>query len=418
MNRIIYPYLFFLFSISAAIGQELSICEEAEKGFGRLNGVCINKISSNNCVNLDITDSYDFEGKEFTFLWDMGDGTTLEGLNIDHCYTTPGAYVAKLSLKDPITKVIIREEASIDIVIKGSFELTMNSLEDVRTDIEELSTFNLDYPDSAYQVDYTYWDFGDGQFSCDENPTHSYSKTGTYHRSLLVKLTSSLDSVVLCATDSIVVKLSDPTAGLLIAAINNLPTDSRFLEDKPRYRLLKSNNGLYKEAESMNDLIGSKSLRVIAFRGNLIFDSQEINVESNDLKAIQSKISERTIQVAETQPVKLEPIFFELDQDELSRKIKKTLKDNAEVIQNLPMLKVGIGVFTTSGGSYNKSLALSIERANIIKDFLIESGVEERRIVIFNPNTARTLINTCISGNCDYVDGTLDRRADFKFLEE
>ena len=341
-----------------------------------------------------------------------------EGLNIDHCYRNPGAYQAKLNLKDPITKVIIREEAVIDIIIKGSFELTLDQLEDVRTEIEETCSYELDYPDSTYQVKGIYWDFGDGTFSCEPKTTHTYAQTGKYQRALLIKLTSAIDSLVLCATDSIEVKLSDPTAGLLVSTMNDIASDSRFLEDKPKYRLLKSDADQYTEATSLAELLGSQTLRVITFRGNLIFDSGQIDVSAEgDIKGIQNRISERTIQLSEGAPLKMDPIFFELDQDELSRKNKKTLKDNAELLLGLPMLKIGIGVYTSSGGSYSKSLSLSMKRADLIKTFLLESGIEENRIVIFNPNNARTLINTCISGDCDYVDEALDRRADFKFLE-
>ncbi len=400
---------------SHTFGQEVG-CEDAKSRFLDFSGDCISKIASNNCVNLDITDSYDFEGKEFVFKWDMGDGTILEGLNINHCYSNPGLYIARLSLEDPITKAVIQEEAEIDVVIKGSFELTMGPLEDVRTDIEESASFTLDYPDSAYQIKYTNWDFGDGNFSCDENPSYSYSKTGTYYRSLLVRLESSIDQVILCASDSVTVKLADPTAGMLTDAIAQIEIESRFLEDKPAYFLMKKTGDTYKEVEGQDELTGNTTYRIITYRGNLIYDSKDVTVpDGADLKAVQTIISEKTMQQAEGSPSKLQAMFFELDQNELSRKIKKTLDDNVELLQSLPMMDVEIGVYTTSGGSYNKGVALSIKRAELIKQYMVDEGIASERIKVSSPKTSRSLINSCLTGSdCDYVDESLNRRADFK----
>ncbi|WP_424963937.1 PKD domain-containing protein [Ekhidna sp.] len=404
---------FILWSVTYS--QEVG-CEAAKSGFLRFDAACISTIASNNCVNLDITDSYDFEGKEFVFVWDMGDGTTLEGLNIDHCYKNPGRYIATLSLEDPITKATIQEEASIDIIIKGSFELIIDPLEDVRTNIAESTSFELDYPDSAYQIKYTYWDFGDGIFSCEASPDHTYERTGVYYRSLLIGLESEIDDVTLCASDSVSVKLADPTARMLTDALDQLSIDSRFLEDKSNYFLLRKNNVGYDEVEGLEDLVGGGSYRIIAFRGNRIYDSGDMSMpEGSDQKSIQQTISDKTKQLAEQEPLSLDPLFFELDQNELSRKMKKSLNDHIELLEELPMMKVELGVYTTSGGSFNRGVALSIKRAELIKQYMVDEGVEKDRIVVNNPNTSRSLINSCLTGaDCDYVDESLDRRTDFK----
>ncbi|MEQ6165819.1 PKD domain-containing protein [Ekhidna sp. MALMAid0563] len=414
-NKRIGSVLMCLVFWSVGYSQEVG-CEAAKSGFLRFDGACISKIASNNCVNLDITDSYDFEGKEFVFVWDMGDGTTLEGLNIDHCYEKPGPYVATLSLEDPITKATIKEEASIDIIIKGSFELIMEPLEDVRTNIAESASFLLDYPDSAYQIKYTYWDFGDGTFSCEETPDHIYERTGVYYRSLLIGLESDIDRVTLCANDSVRVKLADPTAGMLTDKLDLLTMDSRYIEDKSIYFLLKKSSAGYSEVEGMDDLIGGINYRIVAFRGNRIYDSGDITMPSDsDQKSIQQTISDKTKQLADQEPLRLDPLFFELDQNELSRKMKKSLDDHIELLENLPMMKVELGVYTTSGGSFNRGVALSIKRAELIKQYMVDEGVEKERIVVTNPNTSRSLINSCLTGSdCDYVDESLNRRADFK----
>ena len=44
--------------------------------------------------------SYDVDGTIGAWRWDMGDGTTLEGVTVTHAYTAPGDYVATLTVTD------------------------------------------------------------------------------------------------------------------------------------------------------------------------------------------------------------------------------------------------------------------------------------------------------------------------------
>ena len=81
------------------------------------------------------------------------------------------------------------------------------------------------------------------------------------------------------------------------------------------------------------------------------------------------------------------------------------------------MIRLGVGVYTSSGGSVEKAAVLSMERAKLLKNYMIENGVDADRIICYDPGTFRTLINSCLTGtDCDNIDSSLDRRADVKII--
>lgn len=406
---------------STCIGQNSTInCKKSQDFFESFKGVCKSSISAQNCVHLDVTDSYDFEGKEFLFRWEMGDGTELEGMEINHCYDQPGRYEAVLTLVDPITKVIINEETKVNILIKGAFKLEMNVLESHEIDMPVSFEYDLSYPESSYKVENVYWYLGDGTFSCQKYPKHSYTNPGSFKADLLVKLSSDMDSEILCASDTIKIKMKDPSEGLLEELFDGTRVDSRFLADEIHYRVLIKQTNQFVETTNLDSLKGETAYKLLVYRGNLIFDSSETttNVGASNNEVL-SSINTYAKSLSQTEPLQFNSIFFELDQNDLSKKNKKKLKKNIELLKKFPMLRLAIGVYTNSKGSLAKGIKRSIQRGMIIKDYMIESGISAHRLEVVNPENTRALINSCVTGeNCDYADPELDRRADFKILND
>lgn len=395
-------------------------CEAAKRFFETFKGACKSAISAHNCVHLDITDSYDFEGKEFRFEWEMGDGTYLEGMEVNHCYESAGRYTAKLKLVDPVTKVSIEEEAQVTVLIKGAFSLSLDIPEQVETNKVASFANEVVFPEETYELDAYYWHFGDGTFSCSKNPSHKFTTSGNYKVDLLVKLSSEMDQEILCMNDTITVKMPDPSRGLLTDLFTKGNVESRYLNDEVHYKILSRMADEYVEMKDRTSLPGGKFYKLLAYSGSMIFEAPEISTEANaSNNAVVDTLNAQAIQLAESKPLRFTSIFFELDQDNLSKKNKKIIKENIEILETLPMLKIGIGVYTNSRGSLAKGVELSMYRGNLIKDYMVENGVDSTRIVVVSPNDNRSLINSCVTGSsCDYADPALDRRADFKILNE
>ncbi len=120
------------------------------------------------------------------WLWDFGDGNSIEQENVFHRYEDPGEFNASLkitnifSCTDSVQTLINWQPAPPIIVISPDYSEGCVPL---------LTTFtNLSSPiDSNYQI---YWEFGDNNFSSEFIPTHSYIEEGVYP--LSVSITSPL----------------------------------------------------------------------------------------------------------------------------------------------------------------------------------------------------------------------------------
>jgi PKD repeat protein len=113
------------------------------------------------------------DGSPTAWVWDFGDGTNSTLQNPNHNYTKSGKYTVKLTIYNENTKCLssVTKEvtAGVDIPCTADFESAINSANGTGT-FTSKSTGATDY----------YWEFGDGSYSIDANPVHTYIKAGLY----------------------------------------------------------------------------------------------------------------------------------------------------------------------------------------------------------------------------------------------
>lgn len=120
-----------------------------------------------------------------TYFWDFGDGQSLSSIaaSITHTYNTFGDFTPKIILQDP-TGCLTPITGSATVSIVGAiakFGLDKTKLcSDELVNFIDSTTFND--PITSYT-----WNFGDGNISNLQNPSHFYSGTGTYSIYLAVK---------------------------------------------------------------------------------------------------------------------------------------------------------------------------------------------------------------------------------------
>jgi len=121
-------------------------------------------------------------GQVVAWLWTFGDGATSSAQNPCHTYAVAGNYTVTLQVTDALNNT--STGTRIVPVVTGNVAPVAAFTAD-RTDVTvgETVTFTNQ---SIGQITSYLWDFGDGNTSTLENPTHTYISTGTYTVSLIV----------------------------------------------------------------------------------------------------------------------------------------------------------------------------------------------------------------------------------------
>ncbi|ENQ3080445.1 collagenase [Bacillus cereus] len=125
------------------------------------------------------SDSSKIEDRKIvSYLWDFGDGDTSTEENPTHAYEKAGTYMATLTMKDDQGKES-KEQMTVHVErTKATYFGEENSEIQFKSDSSKAEGRKV--------VSYL-WDFGDGKTSTEENPTHTYEKTGTYTATLTTK---------------------------------------------------------------------------------------------------------------------------------------------------------------------------------------------------------------------------------------
>jgi peptidoglycan-associated lipoprotein len=112
---------------------------------------------------------------------------------------------------------------------------------------------------------------------------------------------------------------------------------------------------------------------------------------------------------AELRNALLAPVYFEFDQADLSDQTRAALEQKATVMRQYPELIVRIAGHTDSRGSDEYNLALGQRRGGIVKRYLMERGVADRRLEVVSYGEERP----AAEGD-DEAARSQNRRAEFE----
>lgn len=133
-------------------------------------------------------------GGQNSYSWDMGDGTTLTGSNIQYTYATSDTFQVCLVVMDSVTGCT--DTSCQDVYVSSSPPLACDASFSVLPNAGPLNCF---FPTGVSQnPNLTYfWDFGDGTTSTDQVACHGYMTNDTFDICLIV-----LDTVQGCTDTS------------------------------------------------------------------------------------------------------------------------------------------------------------------------------------------------------------------------
>ena len=130
-------------------------------------------------LNVKFTDTS--TGSPAAWIWDFGDGSKSYLQNPTHKYSKAGVYTVSLTVKNAQGSNTATKKSFIKVVTKpvAAFSASPTS---GKVQLKVTFTDKSTGSPAAWK-----WDFGDGSKSFLQNPTHKYSKAGTYTVSLTVK---------------------------------------------------------------------------------------------------------------------------------------------------------------------------------------------------------------------------------------
>ncbi len=161
------------------------VCVTIETGAGCVDEYCSEIVIEDgaDCLshfefNTDGLDANFYEtatGDVVEYFWDFGDGETSDEANPDHNYDDPGMYNVCLTINtitgctDMYCHIVEVSEGGGDC--ESDYEFT---------DIGLMVSFFETADGGGEDITSYFWSFGDGTFSDDANPSHTYTEAGGY----------------------------------------------------------------------------------------------------------------------------------------------------------------------------------------------------------------------------------------------
>jgi PKD repeat protein len=126
-----------------------------------------------------------------SWLWDFGDGNTSTAQNPVHTYPVAGDYTVSLTAASTTggSNTAIRARyITVNNAPSASFYVSVTS---------GTAPFIVQFTDTSTNSPTSWsWNFGDNRMSDEQNPTHSYTKPGTYSVSLTVRNPAGIDQSI------------------------------------------------------------------------------------------------------------------------------------------------------------------------------------------------------------------------------
>ena len=118
-----------------------------------------------------------------------------------------------------------------------------------------------------------------------------------------------------------------------------------------------------------------------------------------------------------TEPIRLNNIFYDFDDDQILPDAEKDLAILLELLNQYPDMVIELSSHTDAQGNDEYNDDLSLRRATSAVNWLLERGIEETRVKAVGYGE-QFILNRCVNGvECDDNEHRFNRRTEFKILE-
>jgi len=326
------------------------------------------------------------------FVWDLGDGTKKDGLEVYHCYPGVGKYVAALQIIDTISNEIYYSVSELEINIALDDRPYIIGPDSVY--INDYASFSADMSGLKKEVREIYWDFEDGSVQMQKNVNRYFGLIGQQNVRLAIVAD---DGSIQCVNKNIevvdkntviskykvlshqkkVIPVSESKLGYAVQLLQSFKkevlSDSILLKvNYPITQRFNEVDSIYQYTVGESDKVASLYHLYKEMR-DLGFDSKLISFELNYDNSIDAK------EVL---------IFFSPGKDEITAYNEANLNDFSRKLNASSKLEV-LG-YADPSGSVKSNKKLSYRRAINVAKYLEKCGVSERNIEVDAIGEVRT----------------------------
>ena len=200
---------------------------------------------------------------------------------------------------------------------------------------------------------------------------------------------------------------TDPIANPLDSKYNALGNEFQFLLGSDyKYKAVITADGYYPDS--------------IEFNTAGILDNYTVNktIKLNPIpKEPEPVVTEETTTVTINEPIRLDNIYYDLDDDKILLDAEKDLNVLYDLLNKYPDMVIELSSHTDAQGRSSYNEGLSQRRAESAKRWLVERGVSKKRIKPVGYGETY-IINHCKNGvKCSDDEHRQNRRTEFKILE-
>jgi hypothetical protein len=156
---------------------------------------CDTLIENNYCYEFLEENAVKWDTLPFRYEWKFGDGGRGIGSTVEHCYPSPGQYLVQLDVVNLITKEVMYNEKTYNLLVTDVEQPYISSPE--QGTIGQRMRFSADSTNlPGWNIDRYYWNFGDETIAIGKEVDKTYIRPGTYNIQMIVSTVAEPGGVV------------------------------------------------------------------------------------------------------------------------------------------------------------------------------------------------------------------------------
>ena len=202
-----------------------------------------------------------------SWYWEFGDGETSNQQNPFHAYNSVGTYNVTLTVYGPNGETDIYSLQNIVTIHPNAVASFTFSPERAHLKSEPIDFINLSQNANSFE-----WNFGDGQSSTEENPSHFYDRVGVYSVELIANNQYS------CPDTIVYINSIDIFSGGIIDFPNAFTPSAQGANGDGTYNPGSIDNDIF---FPLNAEVKEYNLKIFTRWGELIFESNDVAIGWN-----------------------------------------------------------------------------------------------------------------------------------------